>query len=98
SDEGYAVTIVRNGKDALDRVAQHKPDLILLDYMMPVMDGGEVLHALAASPEWRSIPVIMMSAVKRTSLPAGLHPSGFLRKPFDIAELFALMANVLPAA
>jgi CheY-like chemotaxis protein len=98
SEEGFAVTVVRNGKDALKRVAEHRPDIVLLDYMMPVMDGCAVLRALKADPAHRTIPVVMMSAAPRSSMPADCKPSAFLRKPFDLDVLLKELHQALTPA
>jgi CheY-like chemotaxis protein len=95
SDEGYRVLIARNGKDGLKRVSETLPDLILLDYMMPVMDGRELLKVLRAEPTYRHIPVVMMSAMPRSSLPADCEPTAFLRKPFNLDTLLAELERLL---
>lgn len=95
SERGFTVTSASNGKDALRRVMERRPDLILLDYMMPVMDGQEMLRQLQADAELRQIPVVMMSAVPRSSLPQTCTPAGFLRKPFDLDGLFEEVARLL---
>ncbi|WP_375769018.1 response regulator [Archangium gephyra] len=89
SEEGFHVLVAGNGREALARMAEQRPDLILLDYMMPVMDGRELLLALQAGTAHRDIPVLMMSAVPRTSLPPDCQPGHFLRKPFTIDRLLA---------
>ncbi len=95
SDEGYHVLMARNGKDGLKRVTETMPDLILLDYMMPVMDGREMLRALQAEPAWRTIPVVMMSAMPRSSLPPDCVPTAFLRKPFNLDTLLSELERLL---
>ena len=60
--EGYVVTEAENGSVALERIAEQRPELILLDLMMPVMDGFEFLSILAAQPQLASIPVIVVTA------------------------------------
>ena len=61
-DLNYETISAANGQDALDKVQSGAPDLILLDIMMPVMDGFEVLLRLKAGPTTRDIPVIVISA------------------------------------
>jgi signal transduction histidine kinase/CheY-like chemotaxis protein/ABC-type amino acid transport substrate-binding protein len=58
----WHVTAVTNGREALDRMATARPELILLDLMMPVMDGFDFLAAMRANPEWQNIPVIVLTA------------------------------------
>jgi CheY-like chemotaxis protein len=60
--EGWTVTEAENGRQALDRVAEAKPALILLDLMMPEMDGFEFIDALRQQEAWRSIPVAVTTA------------------------------------
>ncbi len=63
TDEGYRVLTACNGKQGLARLSEKKPDVILLDFMMPILSGGEMLRAMAAEPAYQRIPVIMMSAL-----------------------------------
>ena len=84
--EGCQVTVAHNGVEALQVLEQHRPDLILLDLMMPVMDGWEVLARLKGQPRWQGIPVVVVSAnlrSRRQSEPA----VAALPKPYDITEL-----------
>jgi DNA-binding response OmpR family regulator len=60
---GYEVVVARDGEEAIDKVALEHPDLIVLDIMMPKMDGREVRRRLAQSPRTSAIPVILLSAV-----------------------------------
>ncbi|MFN8457308.1 MAG: response regulator [Anaerolineae bacterium] len=64
--EGWGIVEAENGRVALERVAQNKPDLILLDLMMPEMDGFEFLTTLRQNPEWRTIPVVVITALDLT--------------------------------
>ncbi|HYO53684.1 response regulator [Archangium sp.] len=95
SDEGFLVLVARNGKEGLERVAEKRPDLILLDYMMPVVDGREMLKALQGDSAYRDIPVVMMSAISRSSLPPDCKPTAFLLKPFGIDRLLAVVGQLL---
>jgi len=61
-DEGYAVTEAQNGRAALDRIKEQAPGAILLDLMMPEMDGFEVIAALREHESWRNIPVVIVTA------------------------------------
>ena len=62
SRDGWAVDEARNGREALECVARSTPALILLDLLMPVMDGFEFLHALHERAEWRALPVVVTTA------------------------------------
>lgn len=90
-EAGYEVLSAINGRQALDILAHTRTDLIFLDYMMPVMNGAAMLHALAADPSLCRIPVVVMS-----SLPEGavaercLGYAAFLRKPFKVEQVLDL--------
>ena len=60
--EGWAVTEAENGEDALERIAEQRPNLILLDLIMPRMDGFEFIHALRRNTQWRAIPIVVVTA------------------------------------
>jgi CheY-like chemotaxis protein len=95
-DAGYHVLTAIHGRQALERVAETRPDVIVLDFMMPVLDGAGTLAALAADPAHRDIPVILMSSLPETRIAE--QASGyvvFLRKPFRIAALLEAIARVL---
>jgi len=61
ADLDYTTVSASNGEEALERVAAQPPDLVLLDVMMPLLDGFEVLSRLKASPDTRDIPVVIIS-------------------------------------
>ncbi|MBI2596339.1 response regulator [Candidatus Daviesbacteria bacterium] len=60
-DAGFDVTLARDGMEGLDKIAQRKPDLILLDIMMPKMNGFEMLEKLKNNPETKDIPVVILT-------------------------------------
>src|SRR6188768_4044993 len=96
--EGYVTVSVDNGEAALAAVAANPPDLILLDVMMPGMDGYQVASRLKASPDTSNIPIIMVTAqVDRLARLAGLDAGAeeFLNKPVDRAELWLRVRNLL---
>jgi CheY-like chemotaxis protein len=86
---GYRVAMAINGKLALASLNQMRPDLILLDVMMPIMSGPEMLAALKADENFRDIPVVMMSAAGRSVLDEAslANIAGFLHKPFTFDQL-----------
>jgi CheY-like chemotaxis protein len=85
SVEGYEVATAANGAEGLKRAGEERPDLILLDLMMPVMDGQEMLRRLKESPDLRAIPVVVMSAGRVSK--SELQGSRFLAKPFELDDL-----------
>ncbi|MGI8476918.1 MAG: response regulator [Thermomicrobiales bacterium] len=95
-EEGYGVLQARNGREAVDLFALVRPDLVLMDVMMPVMDGRMAYLAMRSHADLASIPVIMMSA---SVSPDRLDPSiaAYLPKPFDIDHLLALIARFIRA-
>ena len=100
---GYEVVIADNGRVALERLEVVKPDVIVLDAMMPVMDGFEVLRRLKADPNEAisSIPVVMLTALRRDSdvvTALNLGAADYLSKPFNPDELVARLARFAPQA
>ncbi|HEY3107269.1 MAG TPA: response regulator [Chloroflexota bacterium] len=92
ADHGYAVRTAGDGLAALREMAVERPDVILLDMMMPVMDGHAFREAQLADPSWRRIPVIVISATSEFLDPdATLGAKAVLGKPFDFDELLALV-------
>ena len=83
---GYRTAEARNGREALDHVARTPPDLILLDVMMPVMDGFQACHILKDDEDTRLIPIIIMTAlhaVEDRIKGAEVGADDFLTKPVD---------------
>ena len=85
--QDWLVSEAENGRVALDRLAAETPDLILLDLMMPEMDGFQLIAALQEKPQWRSIPVIVITALDLTAADHARLNSGveaiFLKELFD---------------
>jgi diguanylate cyclase (GGDEF)-like protein/PAS domain S-box-containing protein len=96
--ENYLTLTAANGEDALAAIAQLAPDLVLLDIMMPGMDGYQVASTLKANPATAHIPIIMLTAqIDRSAKLAGLKSGAeeFLTKPVDRAELSLRVRNLL---
>lgn len=91
-ERGYQISVATNGKQALEVVERVRPDLILLDVMMPEMDGFETCRRLKASEAWRAIPVIFLTAKTETAdIVRGfeLGAVDYVGKPFNAHELLA---------
>ncbi|RKM61373.1 response regulator [Butyrivibrio sp. CB08] len=97
--EFYDVTLVGSGKDAFKLLSKRKVDLILLDYMMPDMDGPEVFRKLKDDPMYAYIPVIFLTGVTEKDLViktlVDLKPQGYVVKPSKKSELVAKIIDVL---
>lgn len=96
--EGYKIKTAIDGESALKSVMLDPPDLILLDVMMPGMDGNEVVNTLKDNPVTKSIPVIMVTALDNKEAKLAALKSGaedFLTKPVDRAELLLRVRNML---
>jgi two-component system alkaline phosphatase synthesis response regulator PhoP/two-component system response regulator VicR len=94
---GYEVVAAYDGKEALEKVEQEKPDLIILDVMMPQMDGFEVMQRLQANPKTRDIPVIMLTAKAQDADVFRGWQSGvtlYLTKPFSPFELISFVRRI----
>ena len=94
---GYEVVTAFDGKEALEKVASELPDLIVLDVMMPYMDGFEVLQNLKKDPQTRDIPVIMLTAKAQDADVFRGWQSGvecYLTKPFNPMELIAFVKRI----
>ncbi len=95
--QGYEVVTAFDGKEALEKVESERPDLVVLDVMMPYMDGFEVLKNLKKNPETRDIPVIMLTAKAQDADVFRGWQSGvdcYLTKPFNPMELIAFVKRI----
>jgi two-component system, chemotaxis family, chemotaxis protein CheY len=98
--EGFEIRRARNGKEALERLEPDPPQLILLDLMMPVMDGWEFAQRMRQRPpDVARIPVIVLSADRNVGSKATeLGAVGHLAKPFELNDLLEMVRRSLPEA
>ena len=96
-DEGYGVLFAGSGHSMLDLLKTERPDLVLLDVMMPAGDGREALRAMRSQPRLRDIPVVIVSTgVTRPLLEAVAVP--ILEKPCDLERLLRLVRDTIGPA
>ena len=99
--EGYQTLSARDGRSALDEVREHHPSVILLDIMMPVMDGWAVLEELQelpASERPRVIVVSARSSLRDRAKAAELGADAFVAKPFNVDDLLVVLHDVEQAS
>ena len=95
---GFAVEQAADGRQALARLAQPPPDLVLMDIMLPYHDGLELLERLRAEPGWRTVPVLMLTAKAREAdivQALDLGANDYVTKPFQPEEVLARVRRVL---
>ena len=97
--DGYSFFEAANGKDALDLMRDEHPNVVVLDLMMPIMSGWDVLRERQQEPELSRIPVIVVSANRDPDVAIAVNAGicAFLPKPFDIGALSALVKSCMPA-
>ncbi|AOY56837.1 MULTISPECIES: response regulator transcription factor [Desulfococcus] len=94
----FEVELAQSGKDALETIAQSKPDLILLDIMLPDLDGYEIFQMIRERPEWDDIKVIYLTARSRdVDIAKGLNlgADAYITKPFSNTELVKKINTLL---
>ena len=94
----YEVITAANGEEALEKAVSEKPDLILLDTNMPVMNGHETLEHLRRHPSLKDVPVIMVTArceAEDVAAASAYGVADYVAKPFDFTELVEKIANAL---
>jgi len=95
---GYEVVEAENGKVALERLQEFVPDLMVLDIMMPVMDGFSVLRKMQEREEWKKIPVIVLTAKggeEDETIALSLGAKRVIRKPFSPSQFLAEVERLL---
>ena len=98
ADDGYEVTVAPDGRQALLRLEEAAPDLLITDFMMPGMNGALLVKALRDMPRYAALPVLMISGAPESALWSYAVPyQAFLRKPFSLDEFLKVVAS-LPRA
>ena len=95
---GFQCDTACDGKEGVEKVAQHRPDLIIADLLMPVMDGYQMIQSLKANPHTSSIPILVITALpERSRAPRAAELAGIriLQKPFEARELLVTIHALL---
>ena len=102
TDAGHQVIAAENGKQGLQAVLEHRPDLVVSDWLMPEMSGGELLAALRREhPGFAELPFVLVTAFAdktQTDRSQGIAPDAYLTKPVDFDLLLDTVAGLLKAA
>lgn len=94
----YRVSVVNSGEVALDFLQKHKPDLILLDYLMPLCNGADVLKTIQSREDTKDIPVLFLTGQSDMSTVTeclALNPAGYIVKPISKEALLGKLESVL---
>lgn len=95
---GYEVRVARNGEEAVKAIAERAPDLIVLDVMMPTLDGYHVCETIRADPKLRSVRILMLTAKSRDverEKALALGADDYITKPFSTRELVERVKTIL---
>jgi CheY-like chemotaxis protein len=97
TDAGHEVVTASNGQQGLERAKEKHPDLVLLDFMMPIMGGPSTIKALREEPGLRDVPVVVMSSLPEAAVSQSTKREyvAFLRKPFRIQEVIDIVNGAL---
>ena len=97
TERGYRVVLVANGRQALEHLSKGPPpDLVISDFMMPVLDGAGFIEAMREIEPQRDIPCIIMSSIPEAAVRSRVDRyAGFIRKPFSLAAVIRLVTSVL---
>ena len=97
-ENGYITLVAFSGEEAMEAVAKHHPDLILLDVMLPVVDGFEVCQRVRENPGWKDIRIVLLTALgSEANVTKGLDlgADAYVIKPFSNADLVAKVKELL---
>jgi CheY-like chemotaxis protein len=93
--EGYQVIPAGDGEEALERLHERKPDLVITDFWMPKLDGAALCQKMQEDERWQGIPVILMSAVHGADMPRPAGVVAFARKPLVFSVLIDIVRQTL---
>ncbi|GAC1352208.1 MAG: hypothetical protein NVS3B20_07850 [Polyangiales bacterium] len=96
TSEGYRTQIATNGEEALATLEEFRPDLVISDVIMPVMDGNQLIRAMKAHHSYASIPVLLMSGAPSFARDAPKDGMIRLQKPFALEVLLGVIEQMLP--
>ena len=92
ADDGHHVTLAPDGRQALARLDEAVPDLLITDFMMPAMNGAELVKAMREMPDYAKLPVLLISGAPEAALrPYKVSYQAFLRKPFSLEEFLKVV-------
>lgn len=95
TDEGHKIVVAVNGQQALERIAEGRPDLILTDLMMPVMDGAVLIEEIGKQPALNDVPIVLMSSLSEDMARDRVKRyTTFVRKPFRIFDVMHLVSDL----
>lgn len=95
---GYTVRVARDGEEALAEMAKLRPDVVLLDVMMPKRDGFDVCETIRANPDWSGVKIIMLTAKGREverEKGLALGADDYITKPFSTREVLQRVTDIL---
>jgi CheY-like chemotaxis protein len=99
SDDDHQVVLAINGRQGLQMIAKEMPDLVFLDFLMPVLNGAGMLKAMMDDPDMAQIPVIIMSSLPEATVAERAQGHvGFVRKPFQINTILDVAAAALASS
>ena len=96
-EEGYKVITAANGRQGLELIAGLRPDAVICDVMMPVLDGRALCRALERDPSYHGVPVVLMSAVQNIVSRTDCKYVAYIQKPFDLDSILSTVARVVEA-
>lgn len=97
-ENGYEISVAFTGEEAVQKLSEEKPDLILLDIMLPGMDGYELCQMIRQKPDWKDIRIIFLTALGREADMAkglALEADAYITKPFSNKEVVAKVNELL---